>query len=429
MKIYKNPAINQWKDICLRPQVNNARLEILVKKIFTQVKSRGDNALKDYTLQFDDLALTDLVINEAVIQQTAAQISDKLRESIDAAYENILSFHRAQQLDMGSEYVETMPGVLCWREARPIENVGLYIPGGSAPLISTVLMLGIPAKLAGCKQIILCTPPTKREIINPALCYASQKVGATCFVSVGGIQAIAAMALGTESVPKVDKIFGPGNQYVTAAKQYAARNVAIDMPAGPSELLVIADKNANPAFVASDLLSQAEHGPDSQVVLVSNSQKLISSVQNQLDKQLASLPRKKIAESALINSFAVELGTIKQCIEFANIYAPEHLILNIKTPESLKDKVINAGSVFLGSYSPESAGDYASGTNHTLPTNGWSRSYGGVSLDSFVKKVTFQSLTQEGLTSLSGVIETLARAEGLEAHARAVSIRKSDSRL
>jgi histidinol dehydrogenase len=425
MKVYRNPPTSQWLGICSRPQINGSQLEGLVKEIFTQVESQGDKALQDYTLRFDDVALTKLAVDAATIKRTAARTSKELKKSIDTAYENILLFHSAQQLDEKKECVETTPGVLCWREARPIESVGLYIPGGTAPLVSSVLMLGVPAKLAGCKQVVLCTPPGKGELVNPALCYAAQKVGITCFVSVGGIQAIAAMTTGTRSVPKVDKIFGPGNQYVTAAKQYAARSVAIDMPAGPSEQLIIADKAADPTFVASDLLSQAEHGPDSQVVLVSNSRQLISSVQDQLDEQLANLPRKKIAKSALMNSFAVELNTLEQGIEFANIYAPEHLILNVKMPGRLKNKVINAGSVFLGAYSPESAGDYASGTNHTLPTSGWSRSYGGVSLDSFVKKVTFQLLTEQGLASLSTTIETLARAEGLEAHARAVTIRKS----
>jgi histidinol dehydrogenase len=424
MRVYKNPAKRQWQTICLRPQIDSASLESLVREVFIQVRSGGDRALMDYTSKFDGVKLDSVIVDPAIIKQAVAEVPDELKDAIDTAYKNIMSFHMIQKLDAKKESIETIPGVLCWRKAIPIECVGLYIPGGTAPLISTILMLGIPAKLAGCKRIVLCTPPGKDELISPALYYAAQKVGVTSFVCVGGIQAIAALTIGTESVPKVDKIFGPGNQYVTAAKQYAARSVAIDMPAGPSELLVVADESANPSLLAADLISQAEHGPDSQVVLVSNSRKLISLTCSQLNKQLANLPRKDIAKAALQNSFAVELSTIDQCMEFANTYAPEHLILNTTAPEKITNKVINAGSVFLGAYSPESAGDYASGTNHTLPTGGWSRSYGGISLDSFVKKVTFQSLTKEGLGSLANTIEILARAEGLEGHARAVSIRR-----
>ncbi len=410
--------------MCRRPQIDSANLESLVTEVFTQVKDKGDKTLMDYTAKFDGVKLNSVTIDPAIISQLARGVPARLQDAIDIAYINIMRFHMAQQLDVEKESVETMPGVQCWREARPIECVGLYIPGGTAPLISTILMLGVPAQLAGCKQIVFCTPPGKDGSVNPALCYAAQKVGVTTFICVGGIQAIAALALGTQSVPKVDKIFGPGNQYVTAAKQYAAKSVAIDMPAGPSELLVIADKSADPAFVAADLLSQAEHGPDSQVVFLTDSRSRISLVRNQLDEQLTGLPRKKIAQAALKNSFAIEFSSLDQCVEFANLYAPEHLILNTKNPKKFVSRVTNAGSVFLGAYSPESAGDYASGTNHTLPTAGWSRSYGGVSLDSFVKKVTFQSLTKESLGNLSSAIETLARSEGLEGHARAVSIRE-----
>lgn len=410
----------------MRPQINNDSLEHLAKEIFTRVKSEGDRALIDYTLKFDDVRLNSVTVDSVMLKKTAARVPSQLKDAIDMAYKNIFAFHAVQQLDIKKESVETMPDVRCWREARAIERVGIYIPGGTAPLTSTILMLGIPAQLAGCKQIVLCTPPGKDASINPALCYAAQKIGITTFVCVGGIQAIAALALGTQSVLKVDKIFGPGNQYVTAAKQYAATTVAIDMPAGPSELLVIADKSANPAFVAADLLSQAEHGRDSQVIFVTDSPSLSSSVRNQLDEQLTSLPRKKIANAALKNSFVIVFSSIAQCLEFANVYAPEHLILNTESPEDLVSRVTNAGSVFLGAYSPESAGDYASGTNHTLPTAGWSRSYGGVSLDSFVKKITLQALTKKGLVGLSEAIETLARSEGLEGHARAISIRRED---
>jgi len=327
-------------------------------------------------------------------------------------------------LDVAKETVETVSGVTCWREARPIERIGIYVPGGSAPLISTVLMLGVPAQLAGCGLIVLCTPPNLNGAVNPAICYAAQKVGVNKLALVGGAQAIAGLALGTTSLPQVDKIFGPGNQYVTAAKMVAQKlGVAIDLPAGPSEVMVLADSSANPSYVAADLLSQAEHGPDSQVVLVSASLAIAARVQQELKRQLETLPRKEIATRALANSYSVVFPNLNKALSFANTYAPEHLILSIKRPDLGAAKVMNAGSVFLGNYSPESAGDYASGTNHTLPTGGVARSYGGVSLDSFVKKLTFQSLSLSGLKNLAPTIQTLAQAEGLEAHARAVSIR------
>jgi histidinol dehydrogenase len=425
MKLYKNPAKKSWARLCTRPEVASRDLRSIVAEVFQNVAVDGDKALKVYTKRFDGIKLSSIVLSSEEVTVLAKQTPPALRQAIDQAYRNIEKFHKAQELDVKKQSIEMMPGVLCWREPRAIERVGLYVPGGTAPLISTVLMLGVPAQLAGCREITLCTPPDPNGKINPAICYAALKVGVTKLVRVGGMQAIAALAEGTASVGRVDKVFGPGNQYVTAAKQYAASasKVAIDMPAGPSELLVIADAGANPTFVAADLLSQAEHGPDSQAVLLTDDVKQSANIKKALQAQLKNLPRAKIAQKALDNSFRVVFDSIDTAVEFSNAYAPEHLILSVRRPQAYIPAIQNVGSVFLGDYSPESAGDYASGTNHTLPTNGWSRSYGGVSLDSFVKKVTFQSLTKIGLASLAPTIETLAQAEGLDAHARAVAIR------
>lgn len=424
MKQYNNPPRASWTRLCKRPALEQTGINQTIQSVFDVVKANGDKALTELTKQFDEVKLVELALSQQALEALAEQTTSKVRGAVDVAYNNIEAFHLAQKLDIKKETVETMTGVLSWRESRPIERVGLYVPGGSAPLISTVLMLGVPAQIAGCKEIVLCTPPRKDGTVEPAICYAALKVGATKLVTVGGVQAIAALAIGTDSVPKVDKIFGPGNQYVTAAKQFALKyGVAIDMPAGPSEVMVVADDSANPAFVAADLLSQAEHGTDSQVVLVTTEKKFAAAVNAKLYTQLESLPRKQIAAGALKNSFCVVFDGLDKAMQFVNSYAPEHLILSVKQPGKWAAKVWSAGSVFLGNYSPESAGDYASGTNHTLPTNGWARSYGGVSLESFVKKVTFQSLSKSGLKGLASTIETLAEAEGLEAHKLAVTIR------
>ena len=425
MKTYKNPPKNNWVRLCDRPELSSGNLSQVVAGVFQSVARDGDQALKEYTKRFDGVVLNSIALPPKDIALQAKQVSPTLKRAIDQAYKNIEKFHKIQGLDAKKQIVETIPGVLCWREQRAIERVGLYIPGGTAPLVSTVLMLGVPAQLAGCREVTLCTPPGPDGNVDPAICYAAIKVGATKLVRVGGIQAIAGLAEGTSSIEKVDKIFGPGNQYVTAAKQYAASagKVAIDMPAGPSEVMVIADARANPEFAAADLLSQAEHGPDSQAVLLTDDIKQAAKVKKALQVQLKSLPRAEIAQKALDNSFCVVFDSIDAAIEFSNAYAPEHLILSVRRPTEYLPAIQNAGSVFLGDYSPESAGDYASGTNHTLPTNGWARSYGGVSLDSYVKKVTFQSLTKAGLARLAPTIGALAQTEGLDAHARAATIR------
>lgn len=422
MRIYKDISKDEYQKLCLRPTLQSKDLDKLCKEVFDAVQKDRDEALTLYTKKFDGIQLESLVISESQIADLASQTSNELKSAIDTAYKNTTTFHQSQQLE--SKRVETTDGVICWQESRAVEKVGIYVPGGSAPLISTVLMLGVPAQIAGCKEIVLCTPPNKDGTVDSAICYAAQKVGVTKVMPVGGMQAVAALAQGTESVPKVDKIFGPGNQYVTAAKQYAIKyGVAMDIPAGPSEVMVVADSTANPSFAATDLLSQAEHGPDSQVVLVTTDMQVFEKVEQEIQTQLKELPRKDIAQIALDNSFCVVLKDMRECIDFANMYAPEHLILSIEKSESWAQKVNNAGSVFLGNYSPESAGDYASGTNHTLPTGGWAKSYGGVSLDSFVKKVTFQQITKSGLEKLGPAIEELAEAEGLRAHARAVTVR------
>ena len=393
--------------------------------MFAEIQSSGDEAIKKYSKAFDRVEIEDIEISLDTAQKIGDTIPSDLKQAIETAKNNIEKFHLSQRET--PKQIETAQGVVCWRESRAIENVGIYIPGGSAPLFSTVLMLAVPAKIAGCKEIILCSPPDSEGKINPAILYAATLVGVTRIFAVGGIQAIGAMVFGTESVPKVDKIFGPGNQYVTAAKQAAQlHGTAIDMPAGPSEVLIIADKTCKPAFVAADLLSQAEHGADSQVILLSDDNQVISAINKELFFQLEQLPRKEIAEKALENSTAILLEDIGACIDFSNLYAPEHLILAIENAESVIPKIVNAGSVFLGNWSCESAGDYASGTNHTLPTSGFSKAYSGVSLDSFIKKITFQGLSAEGLKNIGQAIEIMADAEQLIAHKNAVTIRLNE---
>jgi histidinol dehydrogenase len=422
MKKIINPNKKDWAKLMQRPAVEQEELFTLVNQIFAEIKKDGDKAVKKYSHFFDKVDLEKLAVDEKQLKDVSKNVSKELQNAIKLAKNNIEKFHAAQQEN--KQVIETTKGVKCWRENRAIEKVGIYIPGGSAPLFSTVLMLGVPAKLAGCKEIVLCTPPDKNGNINPAILFAAQLVGVTKIFAVGGIQAIGALTFGTKSIPKVDKIFGPGNQYVTAAKQVALNfGVAIDMPAGPSEVLVIADDSASPEFVAADLLSQAEHGADSQVILLSDNEKIVEQSLKELKKQLGELPRKEIAENALKNSKAIVLKSIDECIEFSNEYASEHLILAVKKYSNYIKNISNAGSVFLGNYSCESAGDYASGTNHTLPTNGYARNYSGVSLDSFVKKITFQELSKEGIQNIGPAIELMAEAEQLMAHKNAVTVR------
>lgn len=422
MKTIKYPNKSTWKEILKRPALDSSSLEATVKSILADIKSNGDSAVKKYALQFDKANLNSFEVNQNVIKSAETKLSAELKNAIQNAKSNIEKFHSAQKEE--TQLIETTSGVNCWRKSVGIEKVGLYIPGGSAPLFSTVLMLGVPAKLAGCKEIILCTPSDSNGNINPAILFAAQLVGVTKIFKVGGVQAIAAMAYGTESIPQVYKIFGPGNQYVTCAKQLINKEgVAIDMPAGPSEVAVIADETCVPAFVAADLLSQAEHGADSQVILVSNSESVIKKVNEELELQLKALSRNTIAEKALQNSKAILVNSLEEGMELLNEYASEHLIIACSNADELAGKVVNAGSVFIGNYSCESAGDYASGTNHTLPTNGYAKAYSGVSLDSFVKKITFQKLSKEGINTIGKTIELMAEAEGLDAHKNAVSIR------
>lgn len=425
MKTYKNPNQKKWAELIKRPAINQLQLSKTVEEIIQDVSDNGDEALFKYTQRFDGVTLSKLEVREKEIENSIAQTPQSLKAAINIAYNNIKAFHMAQQRSEAT--VETMPGVRCWRKSVAIEKVGLYIPGGTAPLFSTILMLGIPAQIAGCKEIVLCTPPNKNKTIDPVILYTAKLVGITKIYTVGGAQAIAAMACGTESIPQVYKIFGPGNQYVTNAKEcIQQRGVAIDMPAGPSELLVIADDTCNPAFVASDLLSQVEHGTDSQVVLLSDSEKIIEACLREVVQQTEQLERKKTAIEALKNSKAISLESMQQCIEFSNRYAPEHLIIASKEANELAEEVVNAGSVFLGNYSCESAGDYASGTNHTLPTNGYAKNYSGVSLDSFVKKITYQEINKQGIQNLGKTIEIMAEAEKLTAHKNAVTLRLKD---
>jgi len=425
MKIIDNPNRANWATILQRPTQTVDDIEDIVNKVFNAVKLNGDSAIKNYTQKFDKVILESNVVTEDEIENASNQISKELQQAINIAKSNIEKFHAAQKTNKIE--VETVKGVTCWQEKRPIEKIGLYIPGGTAPLFSTVLMLAIPSQIAGCKEIVLCSPPNEQGKIANEILYTAQLCGVTKIIKVGGIQAIAGLTFGTETIPMVYKIFGPGNQFVTVAKQLATKfGVAIDMPAGPSELLVMADDSANAAYVASDLLSQAEHGTDSQVILVSTSRDFIYNVSKEIEKQIEKLPRKDIAVKAIANSKLIYVESDKIALELINEYAPEHLIICSQNENYFIDGVVNAGSVFIGNYTPESAGDYASGTNHTLPTNGFSKAYSGVNLDSFIKSITFQKITNEGLQSIGKTIELMAEAEGLYAHMNAVSLRLKD---
>lgn len=422
MNIHTEPKKPTWSTLLKRPLFDVSDLHQKVGAILREIREKGDPALLDYTEKFDGVKLDGLRVSESEIKEAEGLVDQELKDAINLAAANIERFHASQKSPV--EVVETLPGVKCWQKSVAIEKVGLYIPGGTAPLFSTVLMLAIPAQIAGCTEIVLCSPPNREGKIHPAILYAAKIAGVTQFYKLGGVQAVGAMAYGTESVPRTDKIFGPGNQYVMAAKQLVSMNdVSIDMPAGPSEVLVLADETSNPAFVASDLLSQAEHGIDSQVILVANSKDIVDQVMQEIDIQLEALPRKEMAAAALNNSVSIVLSKRSDQIDLINEYAPEHLILSTDNYLQISEKIINAGSVFLGSLTPESAGDYASGTNHTLPTNGWARSYSGVNLDSFIKKITFQEITSEGLKQIGPAIEKMAAAEELEAHKNAVTIR------
>ena len=422
MILISNPDKSQWQEILKRPVMNTENLFDTVRSVIDRVKEEGDRAVLDYEEKFDKVVLASLAVSEEEQQEAENLVSEDLKAAIRLAKQNIETFHAAQRFE--GKKVQTQPGVTCWQKAVAIEKVGLYIPGGTAPLFSTVLMLAVPARIAGCKEIVLCTPPGRDGKVHPAVLFAAKVAGVNRIFKAGGIQAIAAMAYGTESVPKVYKIFGPGNQYVTAAQQLVSlRDVAIDMPAGPSEVEVLADETANPIFVAADLLSQAEHGVDSQAILITTSVELQQAVKVEVERQLALLPRKEIAEKSLANSKLIVVDSMTEAIELTNAYAPEHLIIETEDYLSVAERIVNAGSVFLGSLTPESAGDYASGTNHTLPTNGYAKAYSGVSLDSFIRKITFQEIKPEGLNIIGPAIELMAANEQLDAHKNAVSVR------
>ena len=422
MILISNPDKSQWQEILKRPVMNTENLFDTVRSVIDRVKEEGDRAVLDYEEKFDKVVLASLAVSEEEQQEAENLVSEDLKAAIRLAKQNIETFHAAQRFE--GKKVQTQPGVTCWQKAVAIEKVGLYIPGGTAPLFSTVLMLAVPARIAGCKEIVLCTPPGRDGKVHPAVLFAAKVAGVNRIFKAGGIQAIAAMAYGTESVPKVYKIFGPGNQYVTAAKQLVSlRDVAIDMPAGPSEVEVLADETANPIFIAADLLSQAEHGVDSQAILITTSVELQQAVKVEVERQLALLPRKEIAEESLANSKLIVVDSMTEAIELTNAYAPEHLIIETEDYLSVAERIVNAGSVFLGSLTPESAGDYASGTNHTLPTNGYAKAYSGVSLDSFIRKITFQEIKPEGLNIIGPAIELMAANEQLDAHKNAVSVR------
>ena len=422
MKTVYYPPRETWNDLCKRPLIDNSRLDKTVQEIISRIQTGGDKALREYTAKLDNVIIDAHKVSEAEINESEATVPESLKEAIRLAAQNIEKFHRSQLIN--EQAVETVKGVICSRKSVPVEKVGLYIPGGSAPLFSTVLMLALPAGIAGCERIIMCSPPGEDGKINPVVLFTAKLTGIKEIYKAGGAQAIAAMAYGTDTIVAVDKIFGPGNQYVTKAKEIVqAHGTAIDMPAGPSEVQVIADSTADPAFIAADLLSQAEHGPDSQVVFLTNNEELLKRVKEEIKSQLDELPRKAEAGQSLNNSLFIVLRDMEECIYFSNKYAPEHLIINTSEPEDLAMKVKNAGSVFIGRYSCESAGDYASGTNHTLPTNGFARSYSGVSTDSFMKKITFQKISSEGLKTIGYAVELMAEAEGLRAHRNAVSIR------
>ena len=422
VKKYLYPDRAIWKAIQQRPELDVTLLFEMVQTVLNDVKANGDEAVRRYTEQFDKVYLVDLLVSENEINEAELMLTSELKQAIRTAYQNIYQFHASQQFEGGK--VETMTGVICWQKAVPIEKIGLYIPGGTAPLFSSVLMLAIPATIAGCKEIILCTPPNREGKVHPAILFAAKVSGVSKVFKVGGIQAIAAMTYGTETVPKVYKIFGPGNQYVVAAKQLVSlKDVAIDMPAGPSEVEIIADDKANPVYIAADFLSQAEHGADSQSVLVTTSETLAEAVKDEIENQLSKLPRRDFAEKSLSHSCIVILNDDNEMIDFTNQYAPEHLIIQTVNYAEISDRILNAGSVFLGPYTPESAGDYASGTNHTLPTKGYAKMFSGVNLDSFIKKITFQEITKEGLQLLGPTIEIMAEAEQLDAHKNAVTVR------
>lgn len=422
MKQFNNPSREEWSKLCQRPIQDFTQIDQLVDDVFIHVKEEGDAALMRYTEEFDNVRLEKITLDISKVDKHALPLNESLKQAIQVAYNNIYLFHENQRMD--ESVVSALSDLKCWRETRAIQSVGLYVPGGTAPLFSSLLMLGIPARIAGCEEIVICTPPDESGNVHPAILFVARLLDIDNIYLLGGAQAVAAMSIGTESVPRVDKIFGPGNLFVTRAKLLAFSNgTAIDMPAGPSEVLVIADKYADPEFVAADLLSQAEHGVDSQVVLLSDSIELIDNVQKHIEIQLENLDRKRIAIKALENSRAILLDGIDSCLKFSNVYAPEHLILNIENAETYSSQIINAGSVFIGAYSCESAGDYLSGTNHTLPTDAFARAYSGVSLDSFVKKISFQKIDPSALIELGPHIENMARAEGLDAHKQAVSIR------
>ena len=422
MKIYKYPSREEWKELTERPHLDVSQLNSTVADVLKNIRENGDKAVKEYEEKFDHASLETLAVTAEEIENALKEVPAELLDSLRLAHKNIETFHKAQQFV--GEKVETAPGVTCWQKSVPIERVGLYIPGGTAPLFSTVLMLATPAKIAGCKEIVLCSPPTHNSTIHPAILAAAHIAGVNKIYKVGGVQAIGAMAYGTESIPKVYKIFGPGNQYVMAAKQQVSlHDVAIDMPAGPSEVCVIADDSCRPEYVAADLLSQAEHGTDSQVLLITTSQKVLDNVVEELKKQMEALPRKEMAQKSLDNSKLVLVDNTTTAIELSNEYAPEHLIIATADYEQLAEKVVNAGSVFLGNYACESAGDYASGTNHTLPTHGYAKAYSGVNLDSYNRKVTFQHLTEKGIESIGKAVETMAQYEQLDAHRNAMKIR------
>ena len=424
ISIYDKPETTLWSKICSRPVFDNTSLNLAVGKIIKEVKDKGDIALRKFAQKFDGVAIDRFQVSDEELKSAVKNISPSLKAAIQQAKRNIELFHRTQKEEVRKIHISK--GIICWRESRAIESVGLYIPGGSAPLFSTVLMLGIPALIAGCKEVILCTPCDENGRVNDAVLYAASICKISKIYKVGGAQAIAAMAFGTDTIPSVHKIFGPGNQYVTAAKQLVQNKIAIDMPAGPSEVLVIADDSCVPAFVASDLLAQAEHGPDSQVIMICTSKKIANEVEKEIVKQMKDLPRKDIVAKSLKHSKFIILKNLNQAVALSNLYAPEHLILACRISQRLLKQIVNAGSVFVGNYSPESAGDYASGTNHTLPTNGFAAMYSGVSLDSFYKKITFQQLNKTGLQSLSKTIITMAEAEGLQAHSNAVKKRMSN---
>jgi histidinol dehydrogenase len=425
MQIIDNPSRNTWNDILKRPTQTVDDIKVTVNMVFNEIRQEGDVAIKRYTERFDGVNLKSNIVTQEELQKASELVSDALKEAIDVAKLNIVAFHTAQKTTKIS--LETTEGVNCWQEKRPIEKVGLYIPGGTAPLFSTVLMLAVPAQIAGCKEIVLCSPPNKQGNIAPEILYTAQLCGVTKIIKVGGIQAIAALTFGTESIPKVYKIFGPGNQFVTVAKQLATKyGVAIDMPAGPSELLIVADETAKASYVASDLLSQAEHGTDSQVILVSTSKEVLKNVSLEVEKQLEVLPRKAIAEKSIANSKLIYVETHDIALDLINEYGPEHFIICTENEDYYVNGIANAGSIFIGNYTPESAGDYASGTNHTLPTNGFSKAYSGVNLDSFLKSMTFQKISKEGILNIGNAIELMAEAEGLQAHKNAVTIRLND---